>query len=288
MASANDVAIASAAGLTLLSMKDMRNRDTFTGRTEDWDSWWFPFETDAEHLGWRDLIIASKESTVPIKTVDLGNIAEVVSRNLYLWLSQRTQGKAQVIVRLVEDKCGFEALRLLAYEYAPKGDTSSHGMLAAVIQPVWWRKSPHSTRSFMDVLLDWESLIVKYENSSKETIGDGIKCATITGYAPKAIQALLQSAPHETRHTYRLMWSTIREFLVETGEGAFVPKGDTDAMDVGAVERNGEVDAIGFDKPVCGICGKIGHKSPQCWCKDGHKGDKCKGKRTRHKLAERR
>jgi hypothetical protein len=159
-----------------------------------WDSWWFHCETDAENLGWALLVTATAGQAAPLVVSDLGPVALVVSDNLYLWLSQRMQGKSPFIVRLVDDECGFAALRLTIAKYAPDGDTSAHGMLSVVIQPTWWKKSPHSTRSFIAVVLGWEALVVKHDSSSHERIGDGIRCATIMGYAPKNIQALLQSA----------------------------------------------------------------------------------------------
>jgi len=280
MASAADIAVAQAAGISLLQMKEIRQRYIFNGQQETWDEWWFPFETDADSLGWATLVAAAIGSDRIITVAVLGPVAIVVSRNLYLWLSQRTTGKAQTIVRLVEDRCGFEALRLMSLEFSPKGDTSAHGMLSAIIQPKWWQKPPHSSRSFIDVVLDWEAVINKYETATLEKIGDGIKCATVMGYAPKSIQALLQSSPHETRHTYKHMRATIKEYLTETGEAAYVPKGPTnpDAMDVSAIDVSpGTVAAIGFDKPTCRTCGKVGHLSADCWYANKGKGNGKKG-----------
>ena len=41
---------AAAAGITILSLKEIRQHDEFSGRESDFESWAFPFEAEAEEL----------------------------------------------------------------------------------------------------------------------------------------------------------------------------------------------------------------------------------------------
>ena len=168
---------------------------------------------------------------------------------------------------------GFEALRLIFREFRPRGDTSQHNMLVTIIQPRWWCQGAHATRPFMDVLLDWEKLIIQYELASRQQITEGTKCATLSGYAPKSVRDMIAASAQETRHNYRLLRQAIQDFVLSVDPASFVPK--TDGMT--SQPPGGDVAAIGFDKKVCAVCGKPGHHESKCWHRDSSKGDRTKG-----------
>ena len=175
MANAADIVVARDAGAELLSMKDRRTRDKFNGSQEGWDAWIFPVEADMDSLGWLGLRVAARDAADTLEIPMMGPVAVVTGRNLYLWLSQRCGGKALTIVKLVSDLDGWEVWRLLNKEYAPVGDTSVHSMLSTIIQPKRWSKTPHVNRPFMEVLLDWEQLIQRYELAANERISETIR-----------------------------------------------------------------------------------------------------------------
>ena len=189
-----DLFDAAQAGFDLLTISEIRKRDVFDGKDENFEAWAFPFEIEAAHLGWDGLTTAAVASNGALP--NQGWLAEHfgVNRNLYLWLSQRLRGKALTIVMGVEAGMGFEALRLLFKEYRPRGDTSHHNMLVTIIQPKWWTTGAHAARPFMENILDWEKLIIQYEIASREFISEGTKCATLTGYAPQNVKDVIAAA----------------------------------------------------------------------------------------------
>ena len=283
------MAAAIAEGWSLLSLKEIRQHDDFSGRESDFEAWAFPFEAEAEELGWGHLVQAAITHTEPIANSTLNAAASDVSKNLYLWLSLKMKGKAQTIVKLAGHGNGFDALRQVYAEFRPSGNTSTHGMLATIIQPHWWTKQPHKDRPYTDVLLDWDQLIAQYELASGERITNATRCATVLGFAPQEIKAMLKSAARSTRENHQEMRVAIRDSLLGASEASFVPKAmgqsfgvNSDAMDVGA---------IGFDKPRCQRCHKLGHEAKDCWAelpkgstKGAGKGkDKRKGDRNPEK-----
>eukprot|EP00969_Alexandrium_andersonii_P235279 10387509-Alexandrium_andersonii.AAC.1 len=70
---------------------------------------------------------------------------------------------------------------------------------------------------------------------SSELISDSLKCATILGFAPKAVEQNLRAAAPQVRRDYKTMRENIREFLLGQHPASFVPKppaaADSDAMD---------------------------------------------------------
>ena len=107
-----------------------------------------------------------------------------------------------------------------------------------------------------------------------EPISDRLKCATIIGYAPQNIKRMLESASPDVREDHSRMRARIREHCLEKNPKAFVPKAQLDDPM--------NVDAIGFDRPRCTKCGKLGHDASQCWAgqggKQGGQGKKGDGK----------
>ena len=188
-----------------------------------------------------------------------------VCRNVYLWLSQRMQGKALTIFFGVPFGIGFEAFRLSFAEYRPIGDTSEHNLLITIIQHRWWCEGVDASRPFMDVILDWEKLIIHYEFQSRETVGDGTRCAVVSGFAPQMVNDMVASSPQETRHTYRLLRQAVQDFLLSSDPSSFVPG-------VQVTCASADIGAIGFDKQVCGICGKTCHHETKCWHRGGKGG----------------
>ena len=112
------------------------------------------FEHSRLRLMSRSLAGANPWSREPISDGALNVVTRGVGKNLYMWLSQRMQGKALGIVILVKEQNGGEAMRQIYAEYQLRGDASDHGILLAILQPKWWQKPPHNKRPFMDVLID--------------------------------------------------------------------------------------------------------------------------------------
>eukprot|EP00971_Amphidinium_carterae_P040071 786750-Amphidinium_carterae.1 len=255
-----------ARGLEILPLKDIRWVETFSGNDGDFETWSFVFESLITELGWGDMWEETLARDGSLLLSSFSETARCVSENLYLILSQRVRGKAQVIVKMTEHGNGFEALKRLYKEYRPSAAVSKHNLLQAVIQPSWWQDAGHSRRPFMDVLLDWEDLMAQYERDTGERISSAIKCATVLGYAPPKVKSVLAGAPHRYREDFSLMKEMLRDNFLRTQDRSYVPmapSGSDDPMDVGS---------IGWDKPKCHACGRLGHLAKDCWHKDGKKG----------------
>ena len=169
---------------TFLSPKDIRQWDTFDGSEANWQGWAFATTAALSDLGWGAYPDAAKRERNPIDPATFGPIVPQVSANLYSLLAQKTRGKAQTIVRLMEfSRNGLETWRQLWEEYSPHGHEPSHALLSAIIQPKWWHSQEHRNRPFVDVLIDWEQLIAKYIDTSGEPVTNGTMCATVLGWA---------------------------------------------------------------------------------------------------------
>ncbi|CAK0789057.1 unnamed protein product, partial [Prorocentrum cordatum] len=235
-------------------------------------------------MGWKSLYDAAVGHAGPIAAEGIQNAETLeLSRNLSTFLAMKMRGKAQTMTKLAGAGNGFEALRQIYADYRPSGGTSEHSLLTTIVQPKWWTSADHSRRSFAEVLHDWDHLVTQYELASHDTISDRLKCATILGYAPLPIRKVLDGASQEVRENCAVMRTRIREHCVERNAKAFAPRppevggGGQAPIQVDAV---GQVDAIGFDKPRCNLCKKLGHTADKCWFKGkgGAKGDSKGGK----------
>eukprot|EP00971_Amphidinium_carterae_P177772 3526078-Amphidinium_carterae.2 len=260
----------SAQGMEILPLKDVRWVEVFSGNDSDFEAWSFVFESLMIELGWGDLWEETQQREEALVLGSFSETARCVSENLYLILSQRVKGKAQVIVKMTERGNGFEALKKLYKEYRPRAAVSKHNLLQAVIQPSWWQDNAHSRRPFMDVLLDWEDLIGQYERDTGERISSAIKCATVLGYAPTKVKTVLSAAPHRYREDFQLMKEMLRDNFLRTQDRSYVPTAPP--MAAGSGDDPMDVGSIGWDKPKCNSCGRLGHLAKDCWHKDSKKG----------------
>eukprot|EP00971_Amphidinium_carterae_P190885 3787957-Amphidinium_carterae.1 len=263
-------------GVSLLSLKDIRFAEKFSGKDGDFESWAFVTEAMMQELGWTSWWeeYASLGRHVPL--TQLGEGPKAVSENMYLMLTQRVEGKAQTLVKLCETGHGLEAMRRIYDEYRPSVATSRHGLLVTILQPSWWGDQAHSQRPFLEVLLDWESLVAQYERDSGESISGAIRCATVMTHAPATVKNVLNSSPHGYREDWQLMKQLLRDTFLRASSRSFIPPPPGE-------DTSGPMscDAIGWDKPKCEICGRLGHVGKDCWHKEekNHKGkDKGKGK----------
>eukprot|EP00971_Amphidinium_carterae_P350904 6491802-Amphidinium_carterae.1 len=261
-------------GVSLLSLKDIRFAEKFSGKDGDFESWAFVTEAMMQELGWttwwEEYLSLGRHAPL----TQLGEGPKAVSENMYLFLTQRVEGKAQTLVKLCETGHGLEAMRRIYDEYRPAVATSRHGLLVTILQPSWWGDHAHAQRPFLEVLLDWESLVAQYERDSGEKISGAIRCATVMTHAPMAVKNVLNSSPHSYREDWRLMKELLRDTFLRASSRSYVPPPPGE-------DTSGPMncDAIGWDKPKCEVCGRLGHVGKDCWHKeDKHQKGKDKGK----------
>ena len=179
---------------TTLSLKEIQSHPFSNGEDDKWESWALMTSSLLHSLNWTGWLDNAKTHPDVLTQSSLSANAELASSNMYLLLSQRTNGKALSIVKLNADRCGFEVWRLLHLEYLPTGAEPHHAMLEAIIQPKWWSNQQRRDRVFTDIPYDLASLIGQYSQQSNESVSDSIKCATILGYGPRDIIVHLRGA----------------------------------------------------------------------------------------------
>ena len=248
---------AAAAGITLLSLNDIKSHSVFSGDQDSFADWDFALRAEGSPLGWTTYLTHVLAQTEAVMLADMNSAARELSNDLYFLFSQSTKGKALTLLRRVEEGNGLEAYRLITNEFRPTGDQSAFGMAGAVLQPGWWTKAPHSKRDFHDVLLDWDGLVNEYEVRTGEVISDNLKCATICGRCPKEVKDFPVASAPETRTNYQRMREAIRMFVLDRRGVSFAPTFDASSSSSSNGVAPMDVNAIGFDKQACDICGQL-------------------------------
>ena len=118
-----------AAGVRMLSFKDIRSCGQFSGMEGDWSSWSFAFEAATGSIGWGAAISGSVILDTDISFPALNRINQSIEKNLYTLLALTCKAKALSIIKLCPEGNRLEAVRRLYHEYRPRGDESTHGML---------------------------------------------------------------------------------------------------------------------------------------------------------------
>ena len=265
------MATTSALTYNLWTIKDIRTHETFSGDPSEFESYFFALEAEITEMGWKDLLDGAirHQGTITPASIVNAEIQEV-NRNLSTFLSMRMRGKAQTMTRLAGAGNGFEAIRQIYADYRPQGATSEHSLMMTIVQPKWWTSDQHAKRNFVEILHDWDELCSQYELLTGDPISERLRCATIIGHAPLNIKKMLESSSKDVRESYSTMRTRIREHCLEKDPKAFVPRApepESTPMEVGA---------IGFDKPRCSVCNRLGHTASQCWFKGGKAGAKGK------------
>ena len=116
------------------------------------------------------------------------------SRLLYLLLSQSLGGKALTILRGVHHANGLEAWRRLTLEYEPRTVARSTAMLTGILTPKW---KDVAVSDFMEAILQWEKRVEDYNDVTGLPLGDAVKVAVVTQYAPTPIRKFLKLSPVE-------------------------------------------------------------------------------------------
>jgi len=111
-----------AAGVKMLSLKDIRSFGQFSGMEGDWSSWSFAFEAATGSIGWGSAITSSVTHDTDISFTALSRVNQSIAKNLYTLLALTCKGKALSIIKLCPEGNGLEAVRRLYHEYRPRGD----------------------------------------------------------------------------------------------------------------------------------------------------------------------
>ena len=208
----------------------------FSGRPSDWQEFRFRLWILMEVVGIAALMkMAEDRGTLGEVTVEEQHeTVQARSRLLYLLLSQSLGGKALTILRGVHHANGLEAWRRLTLEYEPRTVARSTAMLTGILTPKW---KDIAVGEFMEAILQWEKRVEDYDDMTGLPLGDAVKVAVVTQYAPAPIRKFLQLSPVEYVR-YAELREAVRVYLQRAR--SFDPLGIVTApcpMEVGEVAR---------------------------------------------------
>ena len=197
---------------SLLDTRGIAKPPVHDGKDETWGDFAFRFESYVALLGWSYALESAEDSDQPIAMDQLAEDPKNIALNLYALLASVTSGRSLSILKLVGQRNGLEAWRLLKKEYEPKSGNRVAGLLRAVLNPKWWDKELSSGKDFCDILNKWEIKISEYTQASGDTLSEAVKVATVLEHAPSPYKDLLRAAHESTRKTYPDLKSYIREY----------------------------------------------------------------------------
>jgi hypothetical protein len=203
----------------LIDQRGTAKVPTFSGRRTEFEGWILLFESYCGLLGWERFLDSAKASSEEIEVLSLSDEAERVGRSLYHLLVSTTKGTALSIVRLTERGNGFEAFQRLMVEFRPRLSEEHGTMLQMILTPRWW-KDRESKQTFTEILICWDMMIARYEQSSGEKVTNNMKTSTIMDHAPEEVNNLRRSVPADARSDYGRMRTTIFEAIIGRQRGS--------------------------------------------------------------------
>ena len=108
---------------------------TFIRKDDDWSLWCSRFESHASLLDWAYIMDLAASSDVPIPVSVLGAEEQVVSKQLYFVLLNKTDGKVVAMVRNAGVGSGLEGWRVLKKEYEAVEGGPVSNMLRFMLSP---------------------------------------------------------------------------------------------------------------------------------------------------------
>lgn len=163
-----------------------------------------------------------------------------------------------------------EAESLLAL-MAPQERVRSLGMLQHLMSAELWR----GDKDYWEKVPQWGTDVDRYEKSSGRPFPEELKVAAVLRNAPREVRPQL-SLRVTSSTTYEQLWSIILGSLqaLKTWDIDF---DRSDPMDVGQVSKSS---GKGKFQGTCNVCGKVGHKTADCWYpnSDGKGKGKSKGR----------
>ena len=205
----------------------------FSGRPHDWQEFRFRLWILMEVVSIASLLKMAEDRGArgEVTVEEQHETVRARSRLLYLLLSQSFGGKAFTILRGVPHANGLEAWRLLTLEYEPRTVARSTAMLAGILTPRW---SDVAAGDFTEAILQWEKRVEDYNEVARLPLGDAVKVAVVTQYAPAPIKKFLQLSPVEYTG-YAELREAVRVYLQRAR--SFDPLGSWQHLDRWKSER---------------------------------------------------
>ena len=238
-----------------------------------WLSWWWgtrQYITALDHRFDSDIAVieANLSREVVLSPSDPPGTA-VRSAQLYAILCSLLKGKALSIVRQIDSKRGYEALRLLLMQYQPPSKVRSLGILSALTTI----KSFDHKQPILPQLLELERAFEEYQRASGEPVQESLKSALLLRSITASMRSHIAASLDEDAG-----YSTLRECVLKfertqfkwSGMHVFAPDGlfATGNVDAGG-QQPMDVDAVTKGK---GKKGKKGGKGKAKGANDKGKG----------------
>ena len=223
-----------------------------------WLSWWWgtrQYITALDHRFDSDIAVieANLSREVVLSPSDPPGTA-VRSAQLYAILCSLLKGKALSIVRQIDSKRGYEALRLLLMQYQPPSKVRSLGILSALTTI----KSFDHKQPILPQLLELERAFEEYQRASGEPVQESLKSALLLRSITASMRSHIAASLDEDAG-----YSTLRECVLKfertqfkwSGMHVFAPDGlfATGNADAGG-QQPMDVDAVTKGKGKKGKC----------------------------------
>ena len=221
-----------------------------------------------------DVLGAKPDDAIPAMSVgneDLDSEDEQLSRQLYFILALLLKGDSQGRLCLVAAGEGLALYRLCTEEYDPKFRSRSTVMIVHVLGFAF------NEPDVMKTLDQFEKLVRAYEKNSGKKIGQDTKCGVVISGLSKSLDANAKNiGEHLVMNsdrfvTFESMRQYLREvcgakkFMHEADAGAAVNALATGGKPKGGGKKAGKLSLTMAFSGNCYNCGKLGHKSVECW-----------------------
>jgi hypothetical protein len=209
-----------------------------------------------------------RSEPVPALTGLLLEKSSLLYALLVTWLS----GRPLVLIQGVLNHSGFEAWRVLAREY----DSRLPQQRLTTLQELLRFPMGNDEESFRVAWAKWEVEIARYEANFGRRVDDELKVAVVLEKAPAQLrQHLLLNSGQFADGSESLKVVAMGYLQLRRSIGASSSNRSGGAeLQVDFFTKGGKGGKGGKDgkeRPTCGICGKKGHTTAQCWSKTGGK-----------------
>ena len=192
----------------LVDLRGLTKPPTFDGEVSHWQEFRYQFESVAVLLGFREAMREVLEVTAEqVEAVTLKWVGE--TEVLHALLTQLVSGRALLILRHDECRCGLTGWRNLVLEYEPESVARTTAMLSAVLQPPWVGQ-----RDFWDQLMEWETQVRRYEVAARAQLPPGVKVAVILRHAPRWVKDLVKTSSVDLMTSYVELKAAIHAYYL--------------------------------------------------------------------------
>ena len=258
----------------VLTEKDFRRVDKFSGEESDWKAWEFDFKIALRSACPQvaralELVEANLnvEATGPLLAADQvhgESMAGMEERaaELYEVLCLLTTGDAKMLIRNIVGADGIAAWQVLRRTYCRKTLAKSLRKYRHAMNP----KQAKSTEEIIGALAKWEGDVQDLQTSESLVLPPMIKMAAMTEICTDEIRDMIFQNVDNVDGDLEKSYKTMRDKIVSWVSNRVAARNEAVPMDVGHVEGENDLDvsAVGKVGMKCYECGGTGHMARDC------------------------